>query len=308
MKIGEKWMTWTLLEAGTRTLSKMTHKVVGSLIATLAYTFFSTAIVGLVQVAVSYAIVRSKKIKLIDKPANIIGACLFGFFAVIASIFAFGAFYYGGDIGVNSFIITLSIVPGALIDKFFFNHKLIGREWFGILIAILAGYAILGWPSLAEFARLPLWVWMSFGTMLPVAINQGITQKIKDINPFVKNFWGGLTTILLCMIALFIIGEGRILFEFSAPPMFYIVSTMTGLIAMGIWTFNLMGYKGGASIAIKKLVMNGTYLILAMICGIVFFGEQVSFGKGVGVGLYLVAFAFMDQGTWNFLSSNARNA
>ncbi|MDD4900568.1 MAG: DMT family transporter [Patescibacteria group bacterium] len=303
LNVGEKWMKWTLYEAGTKTAVKILQKVVGNISASLAHVFLATMIIGLVQVITGYAAVRIKGIKLIGDRVDILGSCLSGFFAVFAVVLGCGVFYYDGDIGVSTFIIAISIVPGALIDRFFFNHRLNRREWLGVAVAILAGYAILGWPSLSEFAKLPLWVWLSFGVMLSTAINQGITQKVKKIDPFVKNFWGGLITFLLCVVILLAIGKSSIIFDFSgSTPKLWAVSALIGLIVVGMWAFNLLSYKGGASIAIKKLVMFGTYLISTMICGILFFGEPASADKGVGVILYFAAFALMDKGTWEYIS------
>ena len=303
MQIGEKWMKWTLCEAGTKTASKVLQKVVGNMCVSLAHTFLATIVIGLVQIIAGLVMTRLQKVKLFGDHANIIGSCLFGFFAVVSTVLAFGAFYYGGDMGVNTFIITLSIIPGALIDRFFFNHKLNGREWLGVGVAVLAGYAILGWPSLTEFTKLPFWVWLSFGTMMSVAINQGITQKVKKVDPFVKNFWGGLTTVILCLVALIILGKTGIILDFSgSAPELWLVSAIIGLIVVGMWAFNLLSYKGGAYIALKKLVMNGTYLITAMFCGAMFFGETLSPSKLLGIVFYFGAFVLMDKGTWEFLT------
>lgn len=303
MQIGEKWMKWTLCEAGTKTASKVLQKVVGNVSASLAHTFLATMIIGLVQIVAGLVMTRFQKVKLLGDRANIVGSCLFGCFAVVSTVLAFGAFYYGGDMGVNTFIITLSIIPGALIDRFFFNHKLNGREWSGVFVAILAGYAILGGPSLAEFTKLPLWVWLSFGTMCSVAINQGITQKVKKVDPFVKNFWGGLTTVILCLVALVVLGRVGIIFDFSSSaPKLWAVSVVIGLIVVGMWAFNLLSYKGGAYIALKKLVMNGAYLITAMITGALFFSEKLTSDKLIGIVFYFAAFVLMDKGTWEFVA------
>lgn len=303
MQIGEKWMKWTFCEASTKTASKILQKVIGNVSASLTHTFLATLIIGLVQIVAGLVMTRLQRVRLLGDRVNIIGSCLFGFFAVISTVLAFGAFYYGGDLGVNTFIITLSIIPGALIDRFFFNHKLNGREWLGVFVAVLAGYAILGWPSLAEFTKLPLWVWLSFGTMCSVAINQGITQKVKKIDPFVKNFWGGLTTVILCLVVLIVFGKTGIIFDFSgSAPKLWTVSAIIGIIVVGMWAFNLLSYKGGASIALKKLVMNGTYLITAMFCGALFFRETITSSKLLGIAFYLGAFVLMDKGTWEFVT------
>ena len=302
MNVGERWMRWTLLEAGTKTASKVLQKVVGNASVTFAHTFLATLVIGLVQTVTGFVVTRTQKTKLWPERESVAGACLFGFFAVLSTVFGFGAFYYGGDMGVNTFIITLSIVPGALIDWHFFGKRLVAREWVGIGVAILAGYAILGRPAFQEVLHLPLWVWLSIGTMFTVAVNQGITQKVKKIDPFVKNFWGGLTTVALCSIAIIAIGGAKTLVNFSGAAKLLGVSAIIGVIVVGMWAFNLLSYKGGASIALKKLVMNGTYLTTAMVCGTLFFGEPVSLEKGVGVILYLGAFVLMDKNTWEFVS------
>ena len=78
-----------------------------------------------------------------------------------------------------------------------------------------------------------------------------------------------------------------------------------GLIVVGMWAFNLLSYKGGAYIALKKLVMNGTYLITAMFCGALFFGEKITTGKLTGIVFYFAAFVLMDKGTWEFIAGKS---
>ncbi len=142
---------------------------------------------------------------------------------------------------------------------------------------------------------------------LTAAINQGITQKVKKVDPFVKNFWGGLTTISLCLVGLATFDSLGLLSDFSLNmKKLWAVSLAVGIIVVGMWTFNLLSYKDGASIAIKKLVMNGSYLIMATICGILFFKEELSLGKIIGPVLYTVAFSLMDIKTWKFLNLKFR--
>lgn len=301
--MGEKWMLWTLAEAGTKTGSKLLQKVVGNVSSTFAHTFFATLIIGLIQVISGFLVTRRSGVPLFKDRVGILGSCLFGFFAVVSTVLGFAVFLLGGEVGINTFIITLSIVPGALIDRFGFGKKLSGREWLGIAVAIFAGYSMLGWPSPATALKLPLWVWLSLGITFSVAINQGITQKVKKVDPFVKNFWGGLTTIVLCLIGMVVLGSLNLFIDFSRSMQnLWAVSAAIGLIVVGMWCFNLLSYKGGASIALKKLVMNGAYLCSAMAGGVFFFGEKFSGAKIAGIGLFFVAFVLMDKGTWNFLS------
>jgi len=137
-----------------------------------------------------------------------------------------------------------------------------------------------------------------------VAVNQGVNQKIKKIDPFVKNFWGGLTTVVLCLIGLAIFGSLHLLIDFSqGMQKLWLASLLIGGNVVALWTFNLLSYKHGASIALKKLVMNGSFLSMSMILGIVIFGETASLEKMLGVLIYLAAFCFMDTKAWEYFKS-----
>ncbi len=303
MQIGEKWMRWTFAEAGTKTASKLLQKVVGVAASSWIYAMFATAVISIVQVMSGLIVVKSQKKSLFPDFGQVAGSCLFGLFAFISTVLAFTVFVYNGDVGVNTFIITLSIVPGAFIDRIFFGHKLNWRQWAGVVVAIVAGYSVLGFPSLSTALAQPAWVWLSFGITMSVAINQGITQKVKKVDPFVKNFWGGLTTLALAVAGLAVMGSLGTLLDFSVNTRkLWIVSGLMGFIIVGMWSFNLLSYKGGASIAIKKLVMNGAYLITAMLGGLIFFHERLTVGKCSGVLLFFAAFTLMDKGTWEYFS------
>ena len=297
-----KWMKWTFLEALMKTISKVFQKIIGKLSHTFGHVLFATLIVGLVQIIGGYLMAKSKKVSIFTDIGSIARSCWFGFNACLCTIIPFYIFALGGDISINTFIITLSIVPGALIDITFFKHKLELKQWFGIFIAIFAGYTILGLPSLSEFLEMPLWVWLSFVIMIITAINQGITQKIKEIDPFVKNFWGGLTTFIVSLITIFIWGAQGLFVDFTMQMQkLWISSIIVGFIVIAMWSFNIFAYKDGAQIPIKKLVINGSYLTMAMICGITIFDEPMNFAKLSGVLLYFVAFSFMDKDTSTYL-------
>lgn len=297
-------MLFTVAEALSKTLTKSLQKAAGVVSTTLAHAFFATLLVGLVQVVVGYIMARKQGHKIIDTPQNILGACLFGFFALVITVLGFGTFVYNGDIGVSVFLITLSIVPGAIFDRIFFKHSINIRQWTGVILGIFAGYVILGMPSLKEIANFPVWVWMSLGIALMLAVNQAITQKIQKIDPFVKNFWGGIVQLIFGGIGVIILGSDF----FSGISRgnliaLSVISTLVGIVAVFMWMFNLMAYQRGGAIALKNLVMNGSYLVTAMVAGIIFFGEPSSAEKSMGAGLYIVAFALFDPSTWRTLSS-----
>lgn len=299
-------MKWTFFEALAKTVSKVLAKFVGVISTTMSHVFFATMVVGLVQVVGGWTMTKKRNTSLLGDREGILGSCIFGFFAVVSTVLSFAVFLYGGELGMNVFIITLSIIPGALIDRIFFGKRLSRRQWIGIGVGILAAYSILGWPSLVALVSMPLWVWLSFGIMMSVAINQGITQKIKKVDMFVKNFWGGLTTVVLCAVAVVALGTAGLFVDFSSQmAKLWGVSALGGIIVIAMWSVNLLAYKDGASIAIKKLLMNGLYLTMAMIIGVVAFGERMTLGKGVGVVLFLFAFILMDNPIWNYIIGRA---
>lgn len=298
-----RWMKWAFLEACMKTGSKAFQKLVGLSSKTFNYALLATAVGAFVQCVGGFVGLSARKKSLFIGWNYIWKACLSGLVVSIGNILVFSVFIFGGDIGVNTFIITLSIIPGALIDKFFFGNKLSVRQWLGIAVGVLAGYAVIGWPSLSEVAAMPLWVWLSFGCMMSVAINQGFTQGLKNVDPFVNNFWVGGTTFLSAIFSLLFIGSIGILVDFSPEVVrFWFAASVVGLFVIGIVTFALASYKDGANIAIKKLVMNGLYLTMAMILGAVVFDEALSFNKISGIFLYVVAFSLMDNTTWNYLT------
>lgn len=301
-----QWTRWTFAEAGTKTLSKILQKIVGNLTTSVAHAFLITLIMGIIQSVTGAIVAYVRKTPFIPGRENVIGSCIFGVFATIATVLGLTAFQYHAPMSVNVFLISLSIIPGAFIDQLFFGHHLHLRQWGGVVLGIMAGYAVLDWPSLRDLVALPLWVWLSLGNMLAVAINQGITQRIKKTDGFVHNFWGGITTAICCASALVITNKTSLLFDVSAAArMLWFVSITNGVLVVGMWTFNLFSYREGAHIAIKKLVMNGFYLSTSVLVGIIFFDEGITLGKIIGIALYVGAFVLMDKGTWNTITRSS---
>lgn len=297
----EKWMKWTVLEAMTKAVSKLLQKVIGVASSTFGQTFYATLLVGVVQFFASAAVMKVQKKSIWVNWRNIVGAVSFGIFAVVATVLSFWAFQFeGAEVSVNTFIITLSIVPGAFIDQIFFGHRLSGRHWLGVAVAMLAGYAILDCPSLDEMFKMPTWIWISFGTMLAVAINQGITQANKAIDPMAKNFWGGLVTVIMCIVGLWY-------FPVKEYPLkLTVLSLLIGVIVIFMWSYNLLSYKEGAYIALKKLVMNGCYLIMVTVAGALFFGETITWSKVAGIILFSSAYVLMEDNSWQAVVSLLR--
>jgi len=290
------WIKYTFLEAAFRTTTKILQKIIGVLGKTFAHAFLASAIVGFTQALTSLLSLKIARKKIFPGWFNFWGACLFGVNATIATALSFAVFSLGGDVGINSFIMTLTIVPGALIDRFIFREKLNYIQWLGLFLAVFAGYSILGWPSLNKILALPIWIWLSFIIMLSLAFNTGIARKIKDINPLAKNFWGGLVTFALSLGGLIFLGKLKLTTDFSPTiQKLWLSSIISGVIVIGIWSFSILSYKRGAPIAFKGLIMYGTYLTAAMFLGIIIFNEPLTSSKLIGIPIYLLAYALMNK-------------
>lgn len=291
----EKWFKWTLLEAFTKVLVRGTQKYIGAASSGLAAISLVIWVSGFVQFLVGWIMI-SKKGNSIPSPTGreIVGSVLFGLGAVIANYFAFLAFLKGGEVIVVTFIGTLSIIPGAFADRFMFGKKIGIQGINGIIIGIIAGWFVLDCPSLRTAAQFPLWVWLSFGLASALAFNQIVTQSIKDIHPYLKNYLGGLAVSFICLPVFGLSLEFEKIHSGVGFTPFLFGGAVIGLITFFMWAFNIFAYQDGAYISLKKLVMNASYMAMIFVIGIVFFHEEVTTTKLIGFSLYIVAIIFMD--------------
>lgn len=291
----QTWFKWTLFEAFTKVFVRGAQKYIGAASAGVAAISLVIWASGFVQFLVGWGMIQKEK-KTIRRPTyfEIMGALAFGFGAVAANYFAFVAFLEGGEVIVVTFIGTLSIIPGAFADRCIFKKRLGIQDVVGIIIGIAAGWFVLGCPSLSAAMRFPLWVWLSFGLALALAFNQAITQAIKDIHPYYKNYWGGLGVAMLGLPVFgFSLGFEKVRPDAGLTP-FLLGGVAIGVITFFMWAFNLFAYQDGAYISLKKLVMNASYMAMIFVCGVVLFHEDIAFLKLVGFGLYVAAITLMD--------------
>lgn len=299
MPLGEKWMKFALLEGLTKAAARLLQKFVG-IGNTAGSALILTGITGMAQMlfGLIFGILPAHRAA---TRSQILGSILFGFIATAMTAISVWSFTFpGADVGVTTFIVTLSIIPGAFIDWGFFNHPLSKRQWLGVAAFLASGYAILNFPGIEKAFNLPTWVLLTFLVALLAAINEAITQNlaktgVQVLNPMVNNFWVGATTAA-CSAGLLISFDATL--EFDSRLL--VSSVLYGVLVVGMIAFKLVSYQKGGSIAIKKLVMQGTYLIAGVFFGIILYDEPLTSGKILGVIGYFVAFTLMDEKTWNF--------
>lgn len=289
MKIFERWMKWAIIEGFSRAFSGMMAKIIGGLSHTISQFSVVIFIIGLVQGGVGFFVSRVRGIGFFPSRTAVLGCISFGVMAVALTFFAFTVFMLGGSISMYVFIISLSIIPGAIIDRIFFKCKLNKLQWLGVCFGIIGAYAMFNFPSISTLRNLPLWVGIAFVNMIGVSVNQGITKKIKNINPFVKNFWVGITTFLISFVVLLVLRE----YGKGMPVKFFVIPWILGIGTVLLVLSNLMSYKGGANMAVKNLIDRSSYLIFGTMGGIIFFGEKLFIGQGIGIVCYFIALYLM---------------
>lgn len=304
--IAEPWMKWAVAEGGTKTTTRLINKSLGIAAGSFAGSVATPFVIGAMQTVVGFLGARTRRARLRIPFAHIMAAVIFGVIATAMSTLAIYSFTYpGADVGITTFIVTMSIIPGAFIDWIFFRHPLVLRQWAGLAAFLGAGYSMLNFPDLSALASLPPWVWLTFGIALLGAVNEGVMQwqgrhMTEPTDPFVNSFWIGMATFFCAGGALIALRPWAMIR--ALPFWFWAGAAAIGIIVVAMHSFKLIAYQGGGSIALKKLIMQATYLITATILGWITYAEPLTAGKFIGMTGYLVAFTLMDQGTWEFVS------
>ena len=295
----EKWLKWAGLEGVVRVASNILQKTVQDLLRESGSVLYLTALIGLAQSVLGFMVAKSTKEKLWMSWRGNVGSVLFGALALLAIVCTFLVFANDGPLSGHVFVVSLSIIPGAVVDRLFFGYRFRSSQILGIGIAVLAGYCVL-LPSVSKMGGLPAWLGFSVLTATLMTLNQGISQAIQVYTtPMAKNVWGGLT-IFLGASTLFVV-SGSDMGSVIAYKRLTAASLEIGVLSVFLWTFNLWAYQGGAYIALKKLVVNGTLIVTGMLVGVLGFGEQVTPVQMVGFALYVLAFVLVDREIWTFL-------
>src|SRR3989338_1884922 len=105
------WIGWTIAEALTRTVTKVLLKLTGIVSVKFVDAVLASMIVGVVQAVLGLAVTIQCGKSLLVSRREIIGACAFGLVGYCVIVLGFLTFTYGGDVGVNTLITPLAIIP-----------------------------------------------------------------------------------------------------------------------------------------------------------------------------------------------------
>lgn len=294
----KSWVKWSGGEGVIRTFNGSVQKFLGEFSKTVPGLLLTTLIAnGIVTLVVGLIGAKARKQKILAARDQILGSLSIGTVAMAMQFLTLTAYTYeGNDMGIITFIIALSIIPGAVFDWIFFSNLLSPRQFLGVAVYLLAGWSVLSFPKVELFLDLPVWVLISCIIATLFAINEAITRKIREVDSFVNLFWVGFITIVWCSILITGFGGWKVME--ILPFLFWPCSIILGLNTVGVLSSRLMAYKGGGTIAKRKIVMKGTNLSLAMLAGVIIYGEPLTMGKVSGLILFFIAFLLIDQETW----------
>lgn len=304
----KQWQIFAVLEGTSKTVSGVFQDVVGRAMASIEIGCIAAMMIGTVQATGGFLgfwkRVGAGKAQLSSLIPNkaILWAIAFGFMAAIpGTVVSLYTFTLGAEFSARTLLISASIVPGAILGRYVWGSitdPLGLRQWVGMAIFLVACWAILEFPT--DFGLEP-WVWWTLVITFTQSINEFLSRKAADakLDPWTNNFWVGTSTVFWTFLALAVwvgvFGSST----YVIGPQLVLGSLALGLIVTGMIMFKLLSYAGGGTIALKKVIMQGTYLVTFTVVGVVFYSQPFTVGHFVGLALFLPAFAFMDKDTWD---------
>ena len=301
------WIKFAFSEGVTKAINKSFHKYVGTYIRghfgndIIEGTFFVPMVTSSIQMIGGLIGSIYRKANIFPSLKQIKGSMTFGFIASIMSVLSVYTFTFpGADLTVATFLISLSIIPSRLLDRFLYNEKLVIRQYIG-----LAGYLLIAYVFLRDFKNpgallsMPPWAWTSLVIGALLSINNLVTRKLKKTDGFVHNFWVGLTTVFVSMMMVTIFGLWQKVF--SVDIKIFAILLIMGSITLVMILSKLAAYKSGASLTFEVFIQQSTYLVLVTIFGVLFFNEQITLGKWIGIPGFTIAFVVANQEMWEFV-------
>ena len=304
------WMKYAVGEGLTKTISSLVGKSVGVAAGSLVMTSLAGVVVGAIQMIGGFLgfVVGNReggksKTSLFPDFHSVSRAIMFGLMAsIFGTIWSIYTFTLGADIGIRTLLIMGSIIPGAILDRIFWREKLTGSQILGIVVFLAAAWAMLDFPDLGQLIALPVWVPAVLVLTFTQSINEALTRAASvKLSPWVNNFWVGSTTMVSCLgaiLVLVIFSDGA---KLDLTSTFILGAVMLGVLVVPMIAWKLLSYAGGGTIAMKKVIMQGTYLITAVIAGVLAYHEPLTAGKIAGTILFFVSVA-LTQG-WKLKAS-----
>lgn len=295
------WIKFAIGEGLIGSTSTVFSKLIGRIMGTIGMGCIAGVIIGFIQMISGWlgSKTSSKKLLFVPDKHSIVWAIIFGFMAsMFGIIWYLYIFTLGADMGIATLFIMGSIIPGALIGKILWRDDLGLMHIMGVIVFLLAAWAMLNFPSLDMLLKLPIWVPAVLVLTFTQSINEALSRKASiKLNHWINSFWVGLSTIFFCVLVFIIL----VLFFNEPKPnitsMFIFGTIVIGMLVVPTIAFKLLAYTKGGTIALKNLITYGISLTVSAVAGIIIYSESFTYGKVIGIILFFVAFSLIDNKT-----------
>src|SRR3989338_3820294 len=190
------WMKYAVGEGLTKTVSSLVGKSVGVAAGSLVMTSLAGVVVGAIQMIGGFLgfVVGNReggksKTSLFPDFRSVSRAIMFGLMAsIFGTIWSIYTFTLGADIGIRTLLIMGSIIPGAILDQIFWKERLNFAQIAGIVVFLIAAWAMLDFPALGMILALPIWVPAVLVITFTQAINEALSRAASaKLNHWVNN-------------------------------------------------------------------------------------------------------------------------
>ncbi len=260
----------------------------GPIAAGFAYQFFITAVIGFVEVLVAGFVAKKQNHQFWPNTPAVLRAVAFGLVAIWLTVVPIYAIAQGSGTALFGFMTALSVLPGAVFDRYTFGDRMRCVHWVGILLFLVSAYAILDFPSLSAFLTLPLWVLLAYTFPLAAALNEVLARfaSVKGISPTVNTFWVGATQLVVCTV-LILVGIGGALPEVTQGA--FVTMLVLGFL---IWLGHIvkqLAYADNQMIVVKKIIMIGVLMVGVFAYDWLVLSEVPTVGQWFGLGVVFPA-------------------
>jgi hypothetical protein len=306
------WSFFAISDGLFKTVHMWLFKIIGSLLISLPLFFISTFIVGIIQIIGGLSANLRSRYEVFPRPRYIIGSLLLGVTALYTAIIPMYIFSVSdADIALIAFIISIILIPKALLDKFLYRDPITLIQLISIPLFLFGFYAIVGFPSIEQIKIMPFWAWLALSLPIVILIEELITRVscVGVVSPWVKNFWIGVSTTILSFVA-FIVLEPISMFSNilkNLPFEFWFLFIVLGLSILTNVFVRQRTFMYGGSVALKKITMISSYLISSLIVGILFFGNLLNFGEVLGVIALIAGYFFVEREAFSKFLSHLRS-
>lgn len=308
------WRKWAVLEGFSKTASAVFQKMAGMASNSEGLAFIYTTILGVFHAVPGFCMLLRRPEReiaelLVPDLRSIMWPIAFGFCTTISNVVGPVAFMYHADLTARTLLILCSVVPASFLGMAFLGQKLDCVQWVGIVTFLAAAWAILDFPMWDGAGEVPLWVWITLLGTMSNAINELLVSKAAlRLDVWVHNFWSGVSGMVWGIVGLLVLVliAPRVAMDMNID--FFVAAVGTGVIVCFSSYFKFLAYKNDAWIALKKIVMNGTYLISATLIGLLAYQERFTIGKGMGIALFVLALAFSDTKVRGVVASRVLRA